>query len=92
MSGFSFGVVTKTGTYTIVLTDDMIRCNGTFTVTLPAVASTPTGKVFYIKNIGTGTVTVDGNLSETIDDTTTKVLAQYDGMAIINDGTEYWII
>ena len=92
VSGLTFGVVSKTTTYTVALTDDMIKCNGTFTVTLPAVASTPTGKVFYIKNIGTGTITVDGNGSETIDDQTTQALTQYDCMVIMNDGTEFWIV
>jgi hypothetical protein len=70
-----------------------VECNGTFTVTLPAVADVATGKTYYIKNIGTGAVTVDGNGSETIDDATTQVINfQHDCMNIMNNGTEWRII
>ena len=70
-----------------------IICNsaGAFTVTLPAVASS-LEKVYHIKNINTGVVTVDGNASETIDDQTTQILNQYDAMHIVCDGSEWWII
>jgi len=64
------------------------------TVTLPAVASN-SGRIYYIKKIDSSAnaVTIDGNASETIDDSTTKVLsAQYDSVTIACDGTEWWIL
>ena len=42
-------------------------CTGTFTLTLPAVASGDAGKEIRIKNMGTGTITVDGDSTSTID-------------------------
>lgn len=71
---------------------DVVVCNGTFTVTLPAAASVP-GKIFDIKNIGTGVITVDANAAETVDDATTFVLsARYDSITIVSDGAEWWVI
>jgi len=62
-------------------------CTGTFTVTLPASASGDAGKEIRIKNMGTGTITVDGNASETIDDQTTIDLdTQYSSITLIATG------
>jgi hypothetical protein len=89
--GYSSFVTTQTTTYTATSTDTVILCNGTFTVTLPAAASS-IGKIYVIKNIGTGIITVDGSASETIDDETTQILHSYSCMDIVCDGTEWWII
>jgi hypothetical protein len=62
-------------------------CTGTFTVTLPASASGDAGKEIRIKNMGTGTITVDGNASETIDGQTTIDLdVQYSSITLIATG------
>jgi len=62
-------------------------CTGTFTVTLPASASGDAGKEIRIKNMGTGTITVDGNASETIDGQTTIALdVQYSSITLIATG------
>jgi 6,7-dimethyl-8-ribityllumazine synthase len=62
-------------------------CTGTFTVTLPASASGDAGKEIRIKNMGTGTITVDGNASETIDGQTTIDLdTQYSSITLIATG------
>lgn len=74
---------------TLTANDELVLANGTFTLTLPTAASSP-GKVYHIKNIGTGVITVEG--SETIDDETSMILSQYDCMDIASDGTEWWII
>ena len=82
----------KTGAYTALLTDTVIRVNGTVTVTLPAIA-TALNKVYHVKNIGTGVVIVDGNGSETIDGATTQELtAQYDDIHLIASSTEWHIL
>lgn len=88
--------VAKTAAYTATASDDVILCDasgGAFSVTLPAVASSA-GKVFTIKNVGaSGTVTIDGNASETIDGATTVAMAtQYNFRTIICDGTEWHVI
>ena len=93
--GFRVNIVAKTAAYTMTVTDDVILCgagNQTFTVTLPA-ASEATGKVYHIKNVGTGTITVDGNGSETIDGGTTAILTvQYESITILSSGSEWFIL
>jgi len=46
---------------TAATTDQTIVCTATtaFTVTLPVTTSSDVGKIYYIKNINTGTITVD---------------------------------
>lgn len=63
-------------------------------ITLPAISGR-TGRIYTVKKIDSSgnTVTVDGNSSETIDGSTTKVLSgQYDAIHIQNDGSEWWIL
>jgi hypothetical protein len=90
-------VVTKTGAYTLTDYDDVVLGDATsaaFTLTLPAAASN-TGLEYSIKKIDSSAnaVTIDGNASETIDDSTTRVLSsQYDSVTIVSDGTEWWIV
>lgn len=64
---------------------------GNITVNLPAAADS-VGRRIWIKNLGVGTVTVDGNGAETIDDDLTQILAQYSTLQIISDGSEWWIL
>jgi hypothetical protein len=91
--GMKQAYVTKTGAYTATNDDYVIDCtSGTFTVTLPA-SSGRTGRILIIKNSGAGTITVDGNASETIDGATTYSLSvQYATVQIISDGTNWKII
>jgi hypothetical protein len=81
-----------TGNVTLTAADTFVEANGTMTITLPAISGLNTGKMYYIKNIGTGVVTVDPNASETIDDETTQTLYQDSCMVIINTGTEWRIV
>ena len=94
INGLKLNTVAKTGAYTATATDDVITCgagNQTFTIDLPAVVD---GKVFYIKNVGTGTITVDANTTggTTIDGVNTKALAQYESLQVIADASVYWAI
>lgn len=85
----------KTTNYTTTSSDHTIICgagNQTFTVTLLPAADVK-NIIYNIKNIGTGTITIDGNSAETIDGATTQVISiQYDSISIQSDGTEWWII
>lgn len=92
ISGIKLAVSTVTTTYSVTSSDDIVLCSGTFTVTLPA-ASSSTNKVVYIKNISNGTVTVDGNSSETIDGSTTYTITdQYESVTLICDGSAWYIL
>jgi hypothetical protein len=91
----------KTDTYTATIYDDVILCNGTFSVNLyDAGGQTDevgnkvnAGRRLVIKNTGTGSITVDGSSTQTIDGATTKVLSsQYDVVEIVSDGANWHII
>jgi len=98
--GLRVGFVKKTAAYAIPRTVDgakdyMIACDGTFTVTLPmarnAESSGQAGKVYIIKNIGTGVITVatlEGTAGsgafQKIDNVATKTLAAGDTLRVIS--------
>lgn len=86
----SSSLTAVTGTYT-ASSRTIILASGTFTVYLPAVSG-KVGRKYTIKNKGTGTVTVDGNASETIDGSLTQSLLSMDSMQIVSDGTEWWVL
>lgn len=89
--GFTLPEKQISSTYTIGANDYFIECTAnTFTVNLPA-ATTISGKVYVIKNIGSGVITVDANGSETIDGSLTKTLNQNDVIQVTSNGTN-WII
>lgn len=94
--GLQANVVTKTSAYTATESDYVIVGNptgGSFSITLPA-AATSDGFIYVIKNIhASNTVTIDGNASETIDGATTVALSsQYAFRMIICDGTSWHVI
>lgn len=86
-------VVTKTTTYTALVTDRFIICNSAsaFTVTLPTAVGN-TGLVLDIKNKGTGIITVDGAGSEKIETELNQTLGKGDDITIFSDNVEWWII
>lgn len=90
--GTTVAYVEKTSTYTISATTDFIvNCtSGTFTVDLPTAVGI-TGRMFIIKNTGGGTITVNGDGSETIDGSLTQLLTTTDSLHICSTGVN-WII
>jgi hypothetical protein len=82
--------VAKTSTYTIASSDYTINCtSGTFTVTLPTAVGV-TGKVYVIKNTGTGTITLATTSSQTIDGVTTMTIAGGAWVTVQSTGSN-WI-
>ena len=83
--------IAVTSAYTVTYQDFMVECtSGTFAVTLLSAAGI-TGQEFEVKNSGTGTITVTPDGSETIDGAATVVLAQYDAVKVMSNGTN-WIV
>jgi len=83
--------VAKTATYTLTVSDYLVDCTAnTFTITLPTAAGI-TGRMYNIKNTGTGVITVDGDSSETIDGETTQEVSQWENLTIMSNGAN-WII
>jgi hypothetical protein len=83
-------LVSPTGAYNVQTTDDVIRASGTFAVNLPA--ATGTGKVYHIKNIGVGTITVTPNGSDKIDGDSSKTLSQYTSIMLVDGAAAAWDI
>jgi len=85
-------ITNLTGVYTVLTTDGgkVFNCtSGTFTVSLTAAATLGSGFNCWIWNTGTGAITIDPNLSETIDGVTTLTLQQGEGTQIVCTGTNW---
>jgi hypothetical protein len=90
-SSLNLNYTAVTATYTVLDTDHTINCTAnTFTVTLPTAVDIQ-GRIYNIKNSGTGTITVDGDGTETIDGALTQTLSQYDGITVQSTNAG-WII
>jgi len=88
-----FGYVAKTANYTVGVDDYTIDCtSGTFTVTLPTAVGIE-GKVYNIKNSGTGLITIATTSSQTIDGYSSLdiTLSRYDSLLVQSNGAN-WII
>lgn len=94
------GVVAKTNAdspYTVLVDDngrvlDVDASGGAVTINLPAAATAKNGFAVTVKKTDSSTnaVTIDGDGTETIDGTTTKViLSQYSALRVVCDGTEW---
>lgn len=81
----------KTGAYTVVPSDHgkVLKCSGTWTLSLSAAATLADGFVVKIANDGAGVITIDPNLSETIDAATTMTLAAGKSIVLFCDGTKW---
>ena len=85
------GKVTKTGAYTVVSADrgKVIDCTGTWTMNIAAAATLGDGFCFAIRNSGTGAITIDPNLSETINGLTSFVIGGGEFVIVYCDGTRF---
>jgi len=87
---FNRAVTTKTAAYNPAVNRDIVLMNGTYTVTLNG--SPVLDDTVDVKNIGTGTVTIDGN-GNNIDNSATLVLyGQNESVSLVFDGSNWWII
>ena len=87
---FARSAVTKTATYTLAESDYCVYANGTFTLNLPTAVGI-TDREYNVINIGTGTVTIDPNGSETISgDSTLDITTQWTSVVFRSDGSN-WI-
>lgn len=90
--GRKITTTTQTTTYAVLSTDELVVGNSTtaFSINLPA--ATGSGRKLYFKNINTGTVTVDGDSSDTIDGVTTQTLGRWDAMQIVDYAANAWVV
>lgn len=91
LGGIILPEISISSTYTLLSTDFLVDCtSNSFTVSLPSAVGI-TGKIYQIKNSGSGIITIDANGSETIDGSLTKTLNQNDVIQITSNGTN-WIV
>jgi hypothetical protein len=78
--------------YTATTANSTIEITGvtSFTVALYTAVGNP-GRTIYIKNSGSGIVTVDAHISETIDGQLTRTLGQFEDLFLQSNGNN-WII
>jgi hypothetical protein len=90
-SGRKKAVAVKTGDYTVTANDEIIACNSTTTLTITLPAATGSGQPVRISNINTGTVTIDGNTTDTVCGSLTQILAQWDTLDIVDYASGAWV-
>jgi hypothetical protein len=84
--------ITGNSNYTMGDTDFVVFADATVTVTLPP-ADTATGMIVFVKNTGTGTVTVAPANGDNIEGATSKTLSKrYDGLQLISNGGHIWYV
>lgn len=82
----------KTATYLLTSADDIVICNKASAMVINLPAASGSGKVFQIKNINTGAVTVTPDGADTIDEDVTVVLSQWDNVTIVDYAANVWAI
>lgn len=88
----SGSVVSKTANYTLTTSDCVVKCDGTFTITLPTAVGAA-GTLYVVNNIGFGTITVATTSSQTINGELTQLVeGQYSSMSVVSDGSNWNIV
>lgn len=84
----------KTGSYTVLQSDrgKVIRCTGSWSMAITAAATLGDGFSFSVWNSGAGTITIDPNLSETIDGATTKAIGPGKFAIVFCNGSSFGTI
>ena len=91
--GLTLAYTAQTANYGIQSTDYLINCTtNSFSVTLPS-ATSIAGKVYIIKNSGTGNITILTTSSQTIDGQSSGywIISNKNSMELMSDGAN-WII
>lgn len=92
-AGDGGAITTKTSAYTLTDADTTCLARGTFNVRLPSAVGR-TGRVYYVKNTGTGTITVVSATGQAIDGITGGwgLPDTGDAIGVQSDGADWWII
>lgn len=87
-------VLAKSANYTALLADSgaVLSCTNTITIALTAAATLGDGWRIYIRNSGTGVVTINPNASETINGALTKTLGPGEAAFVACNGTLFYAL
>ena len=95
VTDYSYAVLTKTSNYSVTTSDGqnvLVLASNSITITLYAVSGN-TGKTITVKNMGSGTITVDANSSETIDGALTQTIsAANQSLTLVCTGSAWVLI
>lgn len=86
----SYNYAAQTGNYTANYKDNALTFNCTCTYTLPGAGTWQTGTVLFVKNIGSGTVTVSSSVN--IDGATSRTLAPNFAETYLWNGSQYYVL
>lgn len=76
---------------TLTLADvPVVYCDGTFTVNLPP-AAVAVGRIYHVINVGSGTITIDADGSETINGAATLALTTQWSVATLHSNGVGWV-
>jgi hypothetical protein len=85
-----FAYTAQTTTYNVLASDYVIHCtSGTFTVNLPTAVGVQ-GKVYIVKNSGSGLITIDPDGTQTIDGALTYKIGGNESLKLMSTGAN-WI-
>lgn len=91
IQGLRVSTLTTSTNYNATANDYVILVSATATVNLPS-AATFDGQIYAIRNVGSGTVTIDPSGTEKIDGAATKTLTSGQFATIVCDGTQWFTI
>ncbi len=93
VSSLAASIVSKTGSYATSLTDHTVLTNSTGAVTITLTTTgIPVGQIFVVKNINTGTTTVQGQTGNIDGAASQSLSTQYQKQTYQWDGSNWWII
>lgn len=88
------GSVAKSAAYTVAAADrgKLIDCTGTWTLAIDPLSTLGAGFAFGVRNSGSGTITINPDLSEQINAASTLVLGPFESCAILpNADASGWL-
>jgi len=83
---------TITDTDTLDDTNDVVVCDKSSAMTVDLPEATGSGRRYIIKNINTGTVTVDPDSTETIDGASSYDIPQWESITVVDYASGKWVI
>ena len=85
-------VAVKTDDYVIQTTDTIVVVNKATGVLITLPVATGSGKIYAVKSIGAGPVTIEGNSSDTIDNELNQTITQFECAMLVDSQANKWSI